>query len=64
MSSLATVVDSTLNAMADSYRALPPALCACDGRALRFALHSADGDCHRITAEDDGSIIVWNRPVW
>lgn len=55
---------SALEALAAQYATLPSALQAADPRSLKKALKLAEGNERRIAAEEDGSLIVWNRPVW
>jgi hypothetical protein len=59
-----TLPEHTLRGLAAWYTALPAPLAQSDRRVLRKALRLAGGDPRRCTAEPDGSIIVWNRPVW
>lgn len=60
----ASISERTLRDLAAWYTTLPAPLAATDRRVLRKALTLAGNDPRRCTAEPDGSIIVWNRPVW
>lgn len=64
MTSLVTVVDGTIDQLAATYGELPDVLKTADPRLLKAALKKAKGNMHFLTAEPDGSIIIWNRPVW
>lgn len=61
---VAGLSERTLRDLAAWYSTLPAPLAAVDRRVLRKALSLAGGDPRRCTAEQDGSVIVWNRPVW
>ena len=64
MTDMTTVVDATIKKLASTYGEMPEALRNVDPRVLKVALKSTDGDPRFLTAEDDGSIIIWNRRVW
>lgn len=64
LGSTASVFDAVVTRLAATYGQLPPALAACDPRTLEAALRFSGGNTHRLTAEPDGSIIVWNHCVW
>ena len=40
-----------------AFRSLPP-------KVLREAYRLADGDWRRCVTDDDGQIVVYNRPMW
>ena len=61
---VASLSERDIAAMAAWYTALPAPLASADRRVLRKALALAGQDPRRCTTEPDGSIIVWNRPVW
>jgi len=61
---ITAVGDKVLAAAVAQYGELPKALKKAHPMVLTEALELAGGNFHRITAEEDGSLIVWNYPVW
>lgn len=50
--------------IAAMYAQLPDSLREARPELLLAALNRADNDPRRITADADGSLLVWNRPAW
>jgi len=61
---LAVLVDETIEDFARTYLEMPEPLKAIDPRILKTALKQVKGNIRRLTAEADGSIIIWNNSVW
>lgn len=59
-----TVHDATLARLAASYQELPAPFRKCPEPVLRHALLLAGGNPRRMTTDGDGTVIVWNGPVW
>lgn len=58
------LADTVLDSTARWYKEIPAPLRVAEGRVLRKAAALCSETWTRCTIEPDGSIIVWNRPVW
>ena len=61
---VAPQVEAAMERLAVARHDMPEVLLRCDPDAVVAALEKTGGDPHRLTAEPDGSVIVWNGPVW